>query len=308
MPQTETGLRAEGVSLSYDGVRVVEGLDFHVPTGKVTAIIGANGSGKSTVLKAFARILAPAEGRVLLDGRPVGDYPGKAYARRVGILPQQPLAPAGITVAELVSRGRAPHRGAFARPTAADREHVATALERTETLALADRRVEELSGGQRQRVWIAMALAQDPEVLLLDEPTTYLDLAHQVDVLDLLRDWNAARGTSIVMVLHELALAARAADHVVAMRDGRIVRQGSADDVLTQRGVAEVFDLDALVLRDPVRGTPLIVPRGRLGGGHSGAGHSDAEHEWRAAHPDPTAGPASTPPSIPAPAIPEEKP
>lgn len=260
-----TGLRAEGVSLSYDGRRVVEGLDFEVPAGSVTAIVGANGSGKSTVLRALARILRPDEGRVLLDGRPIGEYRGKAYARRVGILPQQPLAPQGITVAELVSRGRSPHRSAFARASIADREHVAMALERTETIELADRRVDELSGGQRQRVWIAMALAQDPEVLLLDEPTTYLDLAHQVDVLDLLRQWNAERGTAIVMVLHELALAARTAEHVVAMRDGRIIRSGAPAEVLTQAGVAEVFDLDAVVIDDPVRGTPLIVPRARIG-------------------------------------------
>lgn len=251
-------LRASGLTLGYDGHPVVEELDLEVPAGAFTALIGSNGCGKSTVLRAFARLLRPLAGEVSLDGRPIASYGARAYARRVGILPQHPIAPEGITVAELVARGRSPHRGPFARASREDRERVAEALVRTETIDLAERPVASLSGGQRQRAWIAMVLAQDPDVLLLDEPTTYLDLAHQVDVLELLRAWCHERGTTVVAVLHELTLAARAADHLVAMRRGRVARQGTPAEVLDEATVREVFALDAIVLEDPVRGLSLI--------------------------------------------------
>jgi iron complex transport system ATP-binding protein len=256
-------LAAHGVHLAYDRRTVVHGVDLEVPAGAVTVIVGANGCGKSTLLRALGRILKPAQGHVELDGRDVRDMRPREVAAVLGLLPQQPLAPEGITVADLVARGRHPHQGAFRRRSATDDTAVARALALTDTHELAGRRVEELSGGQRQRVWVAMMLAQDPRVMLLDEPTTYLDIAHQVDVLDLLTELNRSRGTTVVMVLHELALAARYADHLVVMAEGRIFCEGPPDEVLTEDCVLEAFGLAARVVPDPVTGSPLVVPVGR---------------------------------------------
>jgi iron complex transport system ATP-binding protein len=255
-----TRLEASGLTLGYDDRRVIDGLDLVVPPGEVSVIVGANGSGKSTLLRGLGRLLKPVAGQVLLDGRDLRSLPTRTVARQVGLLPQQPIAPEGISVRDLVGRGRYPHQGWFARWTAYDEQVVAEALAATSTAELADRPVEELSGGQRQRVWIAMALAQRPEVLLLDEPTTYLDIAHQVEVLDLLRTLNRSSGATVVMVLHDLNLAARYADHLVVMADGRIIREGAPRDCLTAEVVAEAFGLDAVVVDDPVAGTPLVVP------------------------------------------------
>jgi iron complex transport system ATP-binding protein len=255
-----TRLEAVGLTLGYDDRRVVEGLDLVVPPGEVSVIVGANGSGKSTLLRGLGRLLKPVAGRVLLDGRDLRSLSTRAVARQVGLLPQQPIAPEGIGVRDLVGRGRYPHQGWLARWTAYDEQVVAEALAATSTAELADRPVEELSGGQRQRVWIAMALAQRPEVLLLDEPTTYLDIAHQVEVLDLLRTLNRSSGATVVMVLHDLNLAARYADHLVVMAEGRIIREGAPRECLTVEVVAEAFGLDAVVVEDPVAGTPLVVP------------------------------------------------
>ncbi|MCZ2837119.1 ABC transporter ATP-binding protein [Modestobacter sp. VKM Ac-2985] len=256
-------LAAEDLTLAYGDRTVIEGLDLLVPPGRITAVVGANACGKSTLLRSMSRLLAPRGGRVLLDGKAVHRLPAKELARTLGLLPQSPIAPEGITVADLVGRGRHPHQRVFSRWSAADDAAVAAALDATETTPLADRAVDELSGGQRQRVWIAMALAQQTDVLLLDEPTTFLDVAHQIEVLDLLTDLNRARGTTIVMVLHDLNLAARYADHLVALSGGRIHAAGEPADVLTEECVRAVFGLESQVIVDPTSGKPLMLPMGR---------------------------------------------
>lgn len=263
---TPPRLSARALDAGYPGRRVIENLNLEVAPGRITMIIGANACGKSTLLGVLARLHAPLGGEVLLDEVDVASIPRRRFAQRVGLLPQHPIAPDGLTVGELVSRGRHPHRGVFERWSAADTTQVDDALRLTGVEALADRPVGDLSGGQRQRVWIAMALAQNPEILLLDEPTTFLDLSHQLEVLDLLVELNRAHGTTIVVVLHELNLAARYADDLVVMREGRIVAQGSPRDVLTAEVVSDAFALDALVMPDPLTGTPLVVPR--PGGAH----------------------------------------
>ena len=220
MKANQPRLRADGVTLGYDDRLVIDDLDFTVPDGEVTAIIGPNACGKSTLLRALARLLRPTAGRVVLDGEQIHALPTKEVARRLGLLPQTPIAPEGITVADLVARGRTPHQRLFQQWSEADERAVAMALDATSTTDLAGRPVDELSGGQRQRVWIAMALAQDTDLLLLDEPTTFLDIAHQIDVLDLVERLHRQRGRTIVVVLHDLNLACRYATHVVAMRDG----------------------------------------------------------------------------------------
>lgn len=256
-------LAAEHLRLAYDERTIVDDLSIAVPTGEITAIVGPNACGKSTLLRALARLLAPVGGTVLLDGEELHRLPTRQVATKLGILPQQPVAPDGIVVADLVARGRHPHQRWYRQWSAADEEAVAAALEATSTADLAERSVDELSGGQRQRVWIAMALAQGTDVLLLDEPTTFLDLTHQVDVLDLLADLNRSRGRTVVCVLHDLNLACRYAHHLVAMRDGAIVAEGPPAAVVTEDLVTRVFDLDARVIADPVAGTPLVVPVGR---------------------------------------------
>ncbi len=256
-------LVAHDVHLAYDQRRVVHGVDLAVPPGEVTVIVGANGCGKSTLLRGLGRILRPVEGHVELGGQDLRRLRPRQVAAVLGLLPQQPVAPEGITVADLVTRGRHPHQGAFRRHDASDDAAVARALALTDTSELADRRVDELSGGQRQRVWVAMMLAQDPRVLLLDEPTTYLDIAHQVDLLDLLAELNEQHGTTVVMVLHDLNLAARYAHHLVVMAEGRVVREGRPADVLTADCVREAFGMAAEVIVDPVSGSPLVLPLGR---------------------------------------------
>ncbi len=256
-------LAAAGLSLGYRDRTVIEGLDLAVPPGRITAIVGANACGKSTLLRSMSRLLAPRAGQVLLDGRAVHQMPAKELARTLGLLPQSPLAPEGITVADLVGRGRHPHQRLLSRWSREDDRAVAAALEATSTVDLADRAVDELSGGQRQRVWIAMVLAQQTDLLLLDEPTTFLDVSHQIDVLDLLVDLNRDRGTTIVMVLHDLNLAARYADHLVAMARGTVRAAGDPSDVLTAGTVRDVFGLESRVITDPVSGRPLMLPVGR---------------------------------------------
>jgi len=256
-------LRTEGLASGYGRTTIVDGVDLEIPTGRVSVIVGANACGKSTLLKTIARLLPAQSGAVLLDHAAIDRLPTKELARTLGLLPQQPVAPEGIAVADLVGRGRHPHQRMFRSWSADDDRAVSDALAATGVLDLADRPVDELSGGQRQRVWIAMALAQQTDILLLDEPTTFLDVSHQIDVLDLLTDLNAARGTTIVMVLHDINLAARYADHLFALRAGRLVASGPPADVVTSELVRDVFDLDATVITDPVSGTPLVLPRGR---------------------------------------------
>jgi iron complex transport system ATP-binding protein len=261
-PEHEFG--AVGLSLGYDGRTIVEDLDLGIRAGRVTVIVGANASGKSTTLRGMARLLRPQSGVVSLDGRDVQSLPAKDVAKVVGILPQSPIAPEGITVGDLVGRGRYPHQGWFRQWSAADDAAVADALAVTASLDLVSRRMEELSGGQRQRAWIAMALAQDPDILLLDEPTTFLDVRHQLDVLDLLSELNRSRQTTVVMVLHDLNLAARYADELVVMAEGRIIANGTPSDVLTPELLRQAFGLEALIAPDPVCGTPMVVPIGRF--------------------------------------------
>ncbi|WP_232662021.1 ABC transporter ATP-binding protein [Pseudonocardia sp. TRM90224] len=258
----QTRLKAEQVRLGYGERVVVDALDIDVVSGTVTAVIGPNGCGKSTLLRALGRLLKPSAGQVLLDGKRIDKLPTREVAKVLGILPQSPSAPEGLTVADLVARGRHPHQAWYRQWSADDEEAVAQALEWTGIADLAERPVDELSGGQRQRAWISMALAQGTDLLLLDEPTTFLDLAHQVDVLELVRRLHTEAGRTVVMVLHDLNLAARYADRLVAMCDGRIVAAGDPHDVITEEMLFEVFGLSAKVIEDPVAGTPLVVPIG----------------------------------------------
>lgn len=256
-------LSAQSLSLGYGGRTIVENLDVTVAPGAITSIVGANGCGKSTLLRALSRLLSPTAGSVLLDGQAIHNRPTKEVARILGLLPQSPVAPEGIVVADLVGRGRHPHQKALARWTEHDYDVVADALEATGIADLAERSVDELSGGQRQRVWIAMALAQETDILLLDEPTTFLDVAHQVDVLDLLTDLCRERGTTIVMVLHDLNLAARYSDVLIAMKNGQIIANGTSADVLTSATVEQVFGIANHITTDPVSGKPMVTPKGR---------------------------------------------
>ena len=260
---TDHQLAAQDVTLGYGDRTVIAGLDVELVPGEITAIVGSNGCGKSTLLKSMARLLTPRAGRVVLDGRDIHSMPTKEVARVLGLLAQSPIAPEGIIVSDLVGRGRHPHQGMFARWSAEDDRAVAEALMVTNTADLAERPVDELSGGQRQRVWIAMVLAQRADLLLLDEPTTFLDVANQVEVLDLLTDLNRRSGTTIAMVLHDLNLAARYADRLVAVHDGGVFARGLPEDVLTEETVQEVFGLSSRVIEDPVSGKPLVLPLGR---------------------------------------------
>lgn len=253
-------LECRDLRLAYDDRVVVDGLSLAIPTGAVTVIVGANACGKSTLLRGLARLLEPRGGDVVLDGSDIHRLPTKEVARRLGVLPQQPVAPEGITVADLVGRGRSPHQRWLHRFSADDESAVAEALAATEITDLADRSVDELSGGQRQRAWIALALAQGTPLMLLDEPTTFLDLAHQVEVLDLLARLNEDEGRTIVIVLHDLNLACRYAHHLVAMKLGAIVAQGPPRTVITPEVVREVFGLACQVIDDPITGTPLVLP------------------------------------------------
>lgn len=258
-------LAARGLTLAYEDRTVVHNLDLTVPDGQVTVIVGPNACGKSTTLRALGRLLRPSGGSVLLDGTELSKIPTRRIAQCIGLLPQTPVAPEAITVSDLVARGRQPHQHWWQQWSEEDERAVTEAMARTDVTALGDRSVDELSGGQRQRVWIAMALAQETDLLLLDEPTTYLDIAHQVEVLDLVRRLTApaadgARGRTVVTVLHDLNQAARYADHLVAMKAGRIVAEGRPEDVVTADLVHEVFGLDAVIVPCPVTGSPLVVP------------------------------------------------
>jgi iron complex transport system ATP-binding protein len=257
-------LRAEHVRLAYGERTVVDGLDLDVVAGTITAVIGPNGCGKSTLLRALGRLLKPTAGHVLLDGRRIDKMPTREVAKILGLLPQAPSAPEGLTVADLVARGRHPHQSWVRQWSRDDEAVVAEALEWTDMAELAERPVDELSGGQRQRAWISMALAQGTDLLLLDEPTTYLDLAHQVDVLELIGRLHTERGRTVVVVLHDLNLAARYAERLVAMKDGVLVASGTPREVLTEQLLADVFELEARVIPDPVSGTPMVVPVRRL--------------------------------------------
>ncbi|MBB6626631.1 ABC transporter ATP-binding protein [Nocardioides sp. KIGAM211] len=260
-PTLASRLRADAVTVGYGGRPVVRDLSLDLPDGRVTSIIGPNGCGKSTLLRTLARLLTPTSGRVVLDGDDIRGVRTRDIARRLALLPQTPVAPEGLLVRDLVGRGRHPHQRWFSQWSPEDEDVVEAALRLTDTAELRDRPLDQLSGGQRQRAWIAMTLAQDTDLLLLDEPTTYLDLAHQVEVLDLVTRLNRERGRTVAMVLHDLNLAARYSDVVVVMRDGVLVAHGTPGEVLTSDLLAQVFGLDADVLDDPRTGLPIVVPR-----------------------------------------------
>jgi iron complex transport system ATP-binding protein len=259
----EHSLSAENLAVGYDQREIIHDLSVRIPTGKISVIVGANACGKSTLLKTLARLLKPSRGTVLLDGKSIQSIPTRAVALKLGLLPQSPTAPEGITVADLVGRGRYPRQGWIRQWTKGDDEAIADAMMSTDVLEIADRPIDELSGGQRQRVWIAMALAQETDILLLDEPTTFLDLTHQFEVLDLLVDLNKRDQRTIVLVLHDLNQACRFGDHLIAMKDGAIVAEGNPTDVITEAVVQDVFGLAVKVVPDPVAGTPMVVPIGR---------------------------------------------
>jgi iron complex transport system ATP-binding protein len=259
----EHSLAAEQLAVGYDQREIIHDLSVRIPTGKITVIVGANACGKSTLLKTLARLLKPSKGTVMLDGKSIQQVSTREVATKLGLLPQSPTAPEGITVADLVGRGRYPHQGWIRQWTKADDEAVAAAMISTDVLEIADRPIDELSGGQRQRVWIAMALAQETNILLLDEPTTFLDLTHQFEVLDLLVDLNKRDDRTIVLVLHDLNQACRFADHLIAMKDGDIVCEGDPREVITEQIVEDVFGLAVRIVPDPVAGTPMVVPIGR---------------------------------------------
>ena len=255
-------LRADALTLRYEQRTISSELSLDIPDGSFTVIVGPNACGKSTLLRALSRLLVPVAGQVWLDQQPIGEFPGREVARRLGLLPQSASAPDGISVADLVARGRYPHQSFLRQWSKADEQAVNEAMAATGVADLAERSLHELSGGQRQRVWIAMVLAQQTPILLLDEPTTWLDIAHQIELLDLLADLNR-QGRTIVAVLHDLNQACRYATHLVAMKDGAIVASGAPAQVFTEALVEHVFGLASLIIEDPVTGTPLLVPKGR---------------------------------------------
>ena len=270
---TQVALTTRKLTLAYDGNVIIQGLDLAIPQGQITTLVGPNGCGKSTLLRGMARLLKPKAGVVYLEGdamvkdrprRAIAHLPTKALAKRLGILPQSPSAPEGLTVRELVAQGRYPHQNWLQQWSQEDELKVEEAIATTHLHDFANRPLDTLSGGQRQRAWIAMALAQDTDILLLDEPTTYLDLAHQIEVLDLLHDLNTQQGKTVIMVLHDLNQACRYADHLIALKAGTVYAQGNPRKVMTEALVREVFGLDSRIIRDPVVGTPLCIPISRV--------------------------------------------
>ena len=256
-------LEAGNLVAGYDNKIIIDDVDIVIPSGKISVIVGANASGKSTLLKTLSRLIHPDSGRILLDGREIKNYPSKHLAQLLGLLPQSPVVPDGIAVSDLVARGRFPYHTFLKGMEKKDYEAVEEALDIMGITELANRSVNELSGGQRQRVWIAMALAQQTDILLLDEPTTYLDITYQIEILDLLTDLNRKRGTTIVMVLHDINLSARYADHIFAVKKGKLVAQGAPAEVITEELINQVFGLSCTVMRDPASGSPFIIPKGR---------------------------------------------
>jgi iron complex transport system ATP-binding protein len=254
---------AKNIVTGSDQKIIIDGVDITIPSNKISVIIGSNGCGKSTLLKTLARLIKPVSGDIVIDGKKITSMPSKQLAKVLGLLPQSPVVPEGITVWDLVSRGRFPYQSFFKSMDDEDFKAVEEALEIMGITELANRCVDELSGGQRQRVWIAMALAQQTDILLLDEPTTYLDIAYQVEILDLLTDLNRRRNTTIVMVLHDINLSARYADYIFALRKGKLIKQGSPEEVITSELIDDVFGLDCEVIKDPVSKSPFIIPKGR---------------------------------------------
>ncbi|TDW16458.1 iron complex transport system ATP-binding protein [Breznakia blatticola] len=255
-------LQANHIVAGYDKKMILDDVSVDIPDGKITVIIGSNASGKSTLLKTFARLLPVSQGEIKLDGKDIHTIPTKELAQILGLLPQSPIAPEGISVSDLVARGRFPYQKFMGGMSDEDTKAVADALDMMGIAELADRSIDELSGGQRQRVWIAMALAQDTDILFLDEPTTYLDITYQLDILELLKRLNETHKTTIVMVLHDINLSARYADYMIAVKDGEIVAHGTPKEIVTEDTIQHVFGLDCMIIEDPVAKTPMIVPKG----------------------------------------------
>jgi iron complex transport system ATP-binding protein len=261
-PVATNRLGVDSATIGYDRRVISEQLSVAIPDRSFTVIVGPNACGKSTLLRALSRLIKPSNGQVILDGMDIRSYQTKEVARRIGLLPQSAIAPDGITVADLVARGRFPHQKLIRQWTASDESAVLTAMDATGVTELSGRPVDELSGGQRQRVWVAMALAQETEIMLLDEPTTFLDIAHQIELLELFTDLNHL-GRTLVAVLHDLNHAARYGTHLIAMKDGTVVAEGAPSDIVTADLVHEVFGLECVVQPDPVTGTPAVTPLGR---------------------------------------------
>lgn len=259
-------LRTENITVGYGEKTIIKDLSFEVPDKKITTIIGSNGCGKSTLLKALTRIISHQSGSIILDGKRISQENTRVLAKKLAILPQTNTVPAGLTVGELVSYGRFPYQNGFGRLTKKDMEVIDWALERTGTIAFKYQTIDSLSGGQRQRVWIAMALAQQTEIIFLDEPTTYLDMAHQLEVLELLQQLNQNEGRTIIMVLHDLNQAARFADHIIALKEGEIVKAGTVEEVINRNVLQEVFHIDAVIGKDPRTNKPICLTYNLLKG------------------------------------------
>lgn len=256
---------ARSVSTGYEEKLIIDDMNISIPAGKFSVLIGPNGCGKSTLLKSFARLLRPKKGSVLLDGKSIYELPTQHLAKKIGLLPQSPIVPAGITVADLVARGRFPYQNLFGQLTKKDYEVIACAMEAMGIADLADKAVDSLSGGQRQRVWIALVLAQDTDILLLDEPTTYLDIAYQVEILDCLAMLNRTRKTTIVAILHDINLSIRYADYIFAMKKGKLIAEGKPGDIITVDLMKEVYGMESSIITDPETGDPYVIPRSKAG-------------------------------------------
>ena len=263
LSQSNHNLEAKQLTLAYDGAAIIRNLSLAIPTGKTTVLVGANGCGKSTLLRGLTRLLKPKSGQVYLDGKAIAKLKAKTVAKKMGMLPQSPVAPEGLTVKDLVAMGRYPYQNWLQQWSTEDDKQVAEALEITTMTELADRPLDSLSGGQRQRAWIAMVLAQDTDTLLLDEPTTFLDLSHQVDLLDLLDELQESKGKTIVMILHDLNLSCRYADYLVALQQGKVYATGTPQQVMTEEMLQDVFNLECRIVSDPLSDTPMCIPMGR---------------------------------------------
>lgn len=252
----------KNLSSGYDKKKILHNINLEIPDEKITVIIGPNGCGKSTLLKSMTRLITPYDGKVFLENKIAHSFPPKEFAKIVGMLPQSSVVPEGITVFDLVSRGRFPHTKPFHGHTKKDTDAIKDAISMMGLVDLEHRQVDSLSGGQRQRVWIALALAQQTDILLLDEPTTFLDITHQIEILDLLIDLNRKKKITIVMVLHDLNLSARYADYIISLKDGVKIADGKVDDVITKENIQKLFGLDCKIVPDPISGTPMVVPKG----------------------------------------------
>ena len=261
--QSNHNLEAKQLTLAYDGAAIIRNLNLAIPAGKTTVLVGANGCGKSTLLRGLTRLLKPKSGQVYLDGKAIAKLKAKTIAQKMGMLPQSPVAPEGLTVKDLVAMGRYPYQSWLQHWSTEDELQVAEALKITTMTELSDRPLDSLSGGQRQRAWIAMVLAQNTDILLLDEPTTFLDLSHQVDLLDLLDELQQSKGKTIVMILHDLNLSCRYADYLVAVQQGKVYATGTPQQVMTEEMVKDVFNLECRIVPDPLADTPMCIPMGR---------------------------------------------